>query len=90
MLETLVVEFDVLENCALTSISRALPVILTIFPLAGLMQIGLGALGLGKYIKYIPNSVVSGFMTAIAVIILVNQIMSAVGYPPKVSAELVN
>ena len=33
---------------------QALPSILTVFLLAGVMQIGLGFLGLGKYIKYIP------------------------------------
>ncbi|HFC29709.1 MAG TPA: SulP family inorganic anion transporter, partial [Oceanospirillales bacterium] len=64
-------------------VSKALPVILTVFLLAGIMQIGLGFLGLGKYIKYIPYPVVSGFMTAIGVIILVTQILPSVGYYPK-------
>ncbi len=71
-------------------VSRALPAILTIFLLAGLMQIGLGIVGLGKYIKYIPYPVVSGFMTAIGVIILVTQILPSVGYYPKEDAEFVN
>lgn len=70
-------------------INKALPSILTVFLLAGLMQIGLGAIGLGKYIKYIPYPVVSGFMTAIGVIILVTQIMPAIGYYPKEDAEFV-
>ncbi len=64
-------------------VTKALPVILTVFLLAGVMQIGLGFLGLGKYIKYIPYPVVSGFMTAIGVIILVTQILPSVGYYPK-------
>ena len=64
-------------------INKALPVILSVFLLAGLMQIGLGFLGLGKYIKYIPYPVVSGFMTAIGVIILVTQILPSIGYYPK-------
>jgi len=64
-------------------VEKALPAILTVFLLAGIMQIGLGMLGLGKYIKYIPYPVVSGFMTAIGVIILVTQILPAVGYYPK-------
>lgn len=64
-------------------VTKALPVILTVFLLAGIMQIGLGFLGLGKYIKYIPYPVVSGFMTAIGVIILVTQILPSVGYYPK-------
>ena len=57
-------------------LNKALPAILTVFLLAGLMQVGLGALGLGKYIKYIPYPVVSGFMTAIGVIILITQILT--------------
>jgi SulP family sulfate permease len=71
-------------------INKALPVILTVFLLAGLMQIGLGAIGLGKHIKYIPYPVVSGFMTAIGVIILVTQILPSLGYYPKEDVEFVN
>ena len=71
------------------SIEKALPAILTIFLLAGLMQIGLGLIGIGKYIKYIPYPVVSGFMTAIGVIILVTQILPAIGYYPKEDVEFV-
>ncbi len=70
-------------------VNKALPAILTVFLLAGLMQVGLGMLGLGKYIKYIPYPVVSGFMTAIGVIILVTQILPAVGYYPKEDQEYV-
>jgi SulP family sulfate permease len=64
-------------------VSRALPAILAVFLLAGLIQIGLGVLGLGKYIRYIPYPVVSGFMTAIGVIIILTQVLPAVGYYPK-------
>ena len=71
-------------------VSKALPVILTVFLLAGLMQIGLGVLGLGKYIRYIPYPVVSGFMTAIGVIILLTQILPSLGYYPKEDLEFVN
>ncbi|WP_457618315.1 SulP family inorganic anion transporter [Lutibacter sp.] len=71
-------------------VSKALPAILTVFILAGIMQIGLGLIGLGKYIKYIPYPVVSGFMTAIGVIILITQILPSVGYYPKEDAEFVN
>jgi len=65
------------------SVEKALPAILTVFLLAGLMQIGLGLIGLGKYIRYIPYPVVSGFMTAIGVIILLTQILPSLGYYPK-------
>ena len=64
-------------------VEKALPAILTVFVLAGLIQVGLGFIGLGKYIKYIPYPVVSGFMTAIGVIILVTQILPSIGYYPK-------
>ena len=71
-------------------VNKALPAILTVFLLAGLMQVGLGFIGLGKYIKYIPYPVVSGFMTAIGVIILVTQILPSIGYYPKEDAVYVN
>lgn len=71
-------------------VEKALPAILTVFLLAGLMQIGLGAIGLGKYIRYIPYPVVSGFMTAIGVIILVTQILPTLGYYPKEDMDFVN
>ncbi|WP_040252489.1 SulP family inorganic anion transporter [Psychroserpens mesophilus] len=65
------------------SVEKALPAILTVFLLAGLIQIGLGLVGVGKYIRYIPYPVVSGFMTAIGVIILLTQILPSIGYYPK-------
>ena len=71
------------------SVEKALPAILTVFLLAGLMQIGLGFLGLGKYIRYIPYPVVSGFMTAIGVIILLTQVLPAIGYYPKEDQDFV-
>ncbi|WP_271406406.1 SulP family inorganic anion transporter [Tenacibaculum soleae] len=70
-------------------INKALPAILTVFLLAGLFQILLGILGLGKYIRYIPYPVVSGFMTAIGLIILITQILPSVGYYAKEDAEFV-
>lgn len=71
------------------NVTNALPAILTVFLLAGLFQVGLGLLGLGKYIRYIPYPVVSGFMTAIGVIIILTQILPSLGYYPKNDAEFV-
>jgi len=71
-------------------VEKALPSILIVFILAGLMQVGLGILGLGKYIRYIPYPVVSGFMTAIGVIIIVTQILPSIGYYPKEDLQYVN
>ena len=65
------------------SVEKALPIILAVFMLAGLMQVGLGFLKLGKYIRYIPYPVVSGFMTAIGLIILITQILPVLGYYAK-------
>ncbi len=71
-------------------VSKALPAILTVFLLAGLLQIGIGFIGLGRYIRYIPYPVVSGFMTAIGVIILITQIAPALGYYAKEDADFVS
>ncbi|MEJ1221337.1 SulP family inorganic anion transporter [Sediminicola sp. 1XM1-17] len=71
------------------NLEKALPAILTVFLLAGLMQVGLGLVGLGKYIKYIPYPVVSGFMTAIGVIILITQILPSLGYYPREDMDFV-
>ena len=79
---------DILSNFD-GSISKALPIILAVFLLSGLLQIVLGLVGIGKYIRYIPYPVVSGFMTAIGVIILVTQIAPTVGYYVKEDKEFV-
>lgn len=65
------------------NLELALPSILIVFMLAGLFQILLGILKLGRYIKYIPYPVVSGFMTGIGVIILITQLLPAMGYYPR-------
>jgi len=70
-------------------VSKSLPIILAVFILAGLLQIALGFFGFGKYIKYIPYPVVSGFMTAIGLIILITQILPAVGYYPGEDQALI-
>lgn len=62
--------------------TQAIPAIMMVFFLAGIMQVGLGLIGIGNYIKYIPYPVVSGFMTAIGVIILVTQLLPLIGYYP--------
>ncbi len=71
-------------------VNKALPAILMVFLLAGLFQIGLGIIGLGKYIRYIPYPVVSGFMTAIGVIILLTQVLPSLGYYPKEDVQFVS
>jgi len=70
-------------------VGKALPIILAVFMLSGLFQVGLGFMGLGKYIRYIPYPVVSGFMTAIGLIILTTQTLPVLGYYPKEDVNLV-
>lgn len=71
------------------NLSNALPAILAVFIMAGIMQVSLGILKLGKYIKYIPYPVVSGFMTGIGVIILITQLLPAIGYYPAEDQQFV-
>ena len=70
-------------------LETAIPAILIVFLLAGVIEALLGVFGIGKYIKYIPYPVVSGFMTGIGVIILITQIFPLVGYVPTNDEELI-
>lgn len=70
--------------------SKALPSILIVFLIAGLLQIVLGVLKIGQYIRYIPYPVVSGFMTGIGVIIIITQILPLLGYYPNEDEAFVN
>ena len=71
-------------------LERAIPAILFVFILSGLLQIIFGVVKVGTYIRYIPYPVVSGFMTGIGVIILATQILPMIGYYPKEDVEFVN
>jgi len=73
------------QAIALTGdLESALAIILPTFFLAGALQIVFALLRLGRYIKYIPYPVVSGFMTGIGVIIICLQLFPMLGYPsPK-------
>ncbi len=71
------------------SLEKAIPAILIVFLLAGLLQIVFGLLRVGQYIRFIPYPVVSGFMTGIGVIILCTQLLPLMGYYPKEDAEYV-
>jgi|APTNR8051073442_1049403.scaffolds.fasta_scaffold00574_13 SulP family sulfate permease len=61
------------------SLESAMPMILGIFFLAGILEALLGVLRIGKYIKFIPYPVVSGFMSGIGAIIIISQIFPLVG-----------
>ena len=61
------------------SIEAALPIIIATFVLTGIIQALLGVFKLGKYIKYIPYPVVSGFMSGIGIIIIITQLFPFIG-----------
>ena len=71
-------------------VAQAIPAILSVFLMGGLFQIILGISGVGKYIKYIPYPVVSGFMTAIGVIIIITQLLPTFGYNASDDQDYVN
>ncbi len=60
-------------------IDGAWGIIVLTFLLAGLFQIVFGLLKIGKYIKYIPYPVLSGFMSGIGVIIIIFQLFPILG-----------
>ena len=74
------------------SLEAGMGFIICIFLLAGVVQILLGILKLGAYIKYIPYPVVSGFMSGIGGIIILFQIYPFFGQtsPKKVLDVITN
>ncbi|MBL4623943.1 MAG: SulP family inorganic anion transporter [Flavobacteriales bacterium] len=69
----------------------AMPVIIATFLIAGIFEALFGVLKIGKYIRYIPYPVVSGFMSGIGVIIILGQIFPFFGAvsPPGGSVGVV-
>lgn len=61
------------------SLEEAFPIIIGTFFLAGLLEMLMGVFKLGRYIKYIPYPVVSGFMSGIGLIIVITQIFPFFG-----------
>ncbi len=75
--------------------ANQLSVIASIVILAGIFQILFGVLRIGKFVKYIPYPVISGFMSGIGVIIIILQINPLLGIEssssiPKVLLNLPN
>jgi sulfate permease, SulP family len=54
--------------------------LLVIALMAGIVQIALGVLGLGMLTKFVPNSVMTGFLTGIGVSIILGQLWDFTGY----------
>ncbi|MBN4049711.1 SulP family inorganic anion transporter [Bacteroidales bacterium AH-315-N07] len=62
------------------SLQAGMGIIIASFLLAGGFQIVFGIIKIGKYIKYIPYPVLSGFMTGIGVIIILYQVYPFMGH----------
>lgn len=65
-----------------TLYSHDLATAFTIVMLAGLIQISLGFLRIGRFVVYTPYSVISGFMTGIGAIIIILQVVTILGAEP--------
>jgi SulP family sulfate permease len=49
--------------------------------ICGLLQVGFGAVGLGRLIKYVPFPVVSGYLSGVGLIIILSQVPKFLGLP---------
>ena len=67
----------IIASHAGNDIGRALKIVV----LAGIIQILLGAVRIGRLVSYTPYSVISGFMSGIGVIIMVIQTLPFLGLP---------
>ncbi|MAJ51086.1 MAG: hypothetical protein CMB82_05675 [Flammeovirgaceae bacterium] len=72
------------------SLEAALPVLMAIFVLAGIIQLFFGLLKLGENIQYIPFSVISGFMSGVGLIIIVIQIPNSFGVEPGIYVSVIS
>lgn len=63
----------VVMTLVITHFSGNLGAAFAVVVLAGIFQVLLGKLGIGRFIKLVPQPVVSGFMTGIGIIIIVVQ-----------------
>ena len=71
------------------SLPSGLGIILLAFLAGGLFQIVFGLLGIGKYVKYFPYPVVSGFMSGVGLIIVALQIWPFLGSAsPKTTLQV--
>jgi SulP family sulfate permease len=86
-----VVMTAVLTSLIASNPDQGLAMAFTVVMIAGIFQILLGALKLGKYITLMPYSVISGFMSGIGVILILLQLAPFFGQatpPGGVSATL--
>ncbi len=69
----------VVAATAIVTFSNDLNAVMMVVLLAGLIQISFGFAGIGKWVKFIPYPVISGFMTGIGFIIIILQINPFLG-----------
>ena len=62
-----------------TSHASTLAEALTVVVMAGMLQVLLGVSRIGRFVAYTPHVVVSGFMSGIGVIIILMQLLPAIG-----------
>ncbi len=74
-----VVMTAVLTTLIATNPDNGLAMAFTVVMIAGVFQIILGTLKLGKYITLMPYSVISGFMSGIGIILIILQIAPLLG-----------
>lgn len=70
------------------SLSGDMGLVFATVVMAGLIQIAMGALGFGHYIRLVPYPVISGFMSGIGVIIIALQLSKLFGHAPEASGTL--
>lgn len=69
----------VIITAAIVMFAGDINAVMTVVLIAGLLQIGFGMMGIGKWIKFIPYPVISGFMSGIGVIIIILQFNPLLG-----------
>ncbi len=69
----------VITATAVVSFANDFQSVITVIFLSGIIQISLGLVKIGKWVKYIPYPVISGFMSGIGVIIIILQINPFLG-----------
>ena len=68
--------------------AQDLPKVFTIIIMAGLLQILLGAMRIGRFVAFTPYSVISGFMSGIGIIIILVQTLPFLGAPVAAGGPL--
>jgi len=78
----------VADAMAEVSSENFLTALFTLAVLIGLFQLSLGLLKLGKFTKFISNSVMIGFLTGIAVVVILGQLGDLTGYDSEFSGTV--